>query len=571
MPPRPIRLFMWGYQEHLCRSVRLFAQSVLEKLGETVEPEVFLVGVRRPGAECPHPVCLEPEDDRWRLADFADLPDAADAAFARDERRNRFFSDLRFSDAWPDTLRRMLIGDLVRERARRRDAEFGTVSFCAAAYPVAGYDVVCVLQLPAALIARFPPVATFQWEGKPAETSFLDCCIQLLLRDADLRMQQPDPGRDIQTLALPEEIILRAARRFMRTPFLGDYMNQADLFSAFDGLSLTRYETDASGGQLILAPADGRTTETLLSLANPVRLNDIRWTRKLFEMAGPGVGVLADSARILGLGRVKADHSKDAYVIDFHGHHQWEFRRGPQVLMRVRFGVPLLPLDVVPKDQFADQIRRRFSDATDEGIVELQRMLGALTARTGGSILIVAADAAAEAERLQDQGTRISPAVLDDEILGRAAALDGAILVSPDGVCHGIGVILDGLADQFCLASRGARYNSAVRYVRSGEANRLAVVVSEDRTVDVIPKLRPKMSRAALEDALTALAVATTDNFHRPRLFLDENRFYLDADQCARANAAIARIDALPRDVGEISFGTRPFTPDPEREASYLF
>lgn len=570
MPPRRIKLFMWGYQEHLCRSVRLFAQSVFEKLGETVEPEVFLVGIRRSEADSAHPVCLEPEDDRWRLSDFADVPEAADAAYARDERRNRFFSDARFNDAWPDNLRRMLIADLVRDRARRRDAEFETASFCGPAYPIGDYDVVCVLQLPAALIARFPPVATYQWDGELVETGFLDSCIQLLLKDADLRLQQPEPGRELETLALPEEIILRAARRFMRTPFLGDYMNQADLFSAFDGLSLTRYETDVSAGQLILAPADGSTTETLLALANPVRLNDIRWARKLFEMAGPGVGVLADSSKILGLGRVKAADVEDAYVVDFYGHHQWEFRRGPRVLMRVRFGVPLLPLDVIPKDQFADQIRRRFSEATDAGILELQRMLDALTARTEGSILIVAADAATEAERLQDQGTRIIPALLGDEILGRAAALDGAILVSTDGVCHGIGVILDGLADQFCLASRGARYNSAVRYVRSG-GNRLAVVVSDDRTVDIIPNLRPKISKAAVEGALAALETATTDNFHRPRLFLDENRFYLDAEQCERANAAIARIDGLPRDVGEITFGTRLFTPDPEMEASYLF
>lgn len=570
MPPRLIRLFMWGYQEHLCLSVRLFAKSVLEKLGEAIDPEVFLVGVRRAGAADPHPVCLEPENDRWRLSDFADVPDAADAAYADDERRNRFFGDARFNDAWPDTLRRMLIGDLVRERARGRDAEFDTISFCAAASPVAGYDVVCVLQFPAALIARFPPFATFQWDGQSAETGFLDSCIQLILKDAELRTQQPEPGRELETLALPEEIILRAARRFMRTPFLGDYMNQADLFSAFDGLSLTRYETDVSVGQLILAPADGSTTEALLSLARPVRLNDIRWARKLFEMAGPGIGVLADSSKILGLGRVKPANVDAAYVIDFHGHHQWEFRRGAHVLMRVRYGVPLLPLDVIPKDQFVDQIRRRFSEATDAGVVELQRMLDALTARTGGSILIVAADAAMEAERLQNQGTRIIPALLGDEILGRAAALDGAILVSPDGVCHGIGVILDGLADQFCLASRGARYNSAVRYVRSG-GNRLAVVVSDDRTVDIIPKLRPKISTAAVEGALAALETATTDNFHRPRLFLDENRFYLDAEQCERANAAIARINGLPRDVGEITFGTRLFTPDPEMEASYLF
>lgn len=567
--PRPIRLFMWGYQEHLCRSVRLFAKSVFEKLGEKVEPEVFLVGVRRSDGSGAHPVCIEPEDDRWLLEDFDDLPEAVDAAFEKSDERLRFFSDSRCMEAWPDQLRRNLVGDLVHKRARRRDAEFGVVSFCTAAYPVAGYDVVCVLQLPATLIARFPAVATFNWEGKQLESGFLHSCIHLLLDNADLRMRQPEPGRGLTELVLPEEIIHRAARRFMRTPFLGDYMNQADLFSAFDGLSLTRHETDSSMGQLILAPADGSTTDTLMSLATPVRVSDIRWARKLFEMAGPGIAVLADSSSIRGVGRVKADQAQEAYVVDFHGHHQWEFRRGEQVMMRVRFGVPLLPLDVVPLDQFADQIRRLFEGATDDGVLQLQRMLRALTTGPGGSILIISPDAAAEAERLQGQGTRIKPAILADEILLRAAALDGAILVSPDGVCHGIGIILDGLADQFCLASRGARYNSAVRYVHSGE-RRLAVIVSDDRTVDVVPRLRPRLSREAIENAIAALSIATTDDFHRPRLFLDENRFYLSQDQCDRANAAIARIDALPRDVGEIMFGTATFVPDAGMDESYL-
>lgn len=96
------------------------------------------------------------------------------------------------------------------------------------------------------------------------------------------------------------------------------------------------------------------------------------------------------------------------------------------------------------------------------------------------------------------------------------------------------------------------------------------MIVSDDRTVDVVPRLRPRISREAIENAIAALTVATTDDFHRPRLFLDENRFYMSQDQCDRANAAIARIDALPREVGEIMFGTATFVPDPGMDESYL-
>lgn len=66
--------------------------------------------------------------------------------------------------------------------------------------------------------------------------------------------------------------------------------------------------------------------------------------------------------------------------------------------------------------------------------------------------------------------------------------IDGAVLACPNGVCHAIGVILDGQADPGCTPARGSRYNSALRYVVGKP--RLAVVVSEDRTVDVIPDFK---------------------------------------------------------------------------------
>ncbi|MCE2482358.1 MAG: hypothetical protein J4F33_05610, partial [Alphaproteobacteria bacterium] len=54
------------------------------------------------------------------------------------------------------------------------------------------------------------------------------------------------------------------------------------------------------------------------------------------------------------------------------------------------------------------------------------------------------------------------------------------------GACHAIGVILDGVASSECTPSRGARYNSGIRYIDSSSNLRLAVIVSDDRTVDVI-------------------------------------------------------------------------------------
>jgi hypothetical protein len=98
----------------------------------------------------------------------------------------------------------------------------------------------------------------------------------------------------------------------------------------------------------------------------------------------------------------------------------------------------------------------------------------------------------------------------------------------------------------------------------------MAIVVSDDATLDIIPMLRPRLATADIEAALTALASATLDDYHQPRLFLDRNRFYLNEEQCKRANEAIRRLDQLPKGVGGIYIGTSLFSPDPKMNDSYL-
>ena len=131
-----------------------------------------------------------------------------------------------------------------------------------------------------------------------------------------------------------------------------------------------------------------------------------------------------------------------------------------------------------------------------------------------GSMLIVARDAELEADRLRGQGTRIEPMKLTPDLYRQVSEIDGTIIIDPQGVCHAIGVILDGSARPECTPSRGARYNSGIRYVRSADTPRLAVVVSDDQTVDVIPVLPPRIKRSELERAIAGLETATANDYH---------------------------------------------------------
>lgn len=215
-------------------------------------------------------------------------------------------------------------------------------------------------------------------------------------------------------------------------------------------------------------------------------------------------------------------------------------------------------------------LARMFPTSTEATRARFWQLFNAAAHQKMGSMIVIAEDAESEALRLDAQGTRIQPVALSDELLRQASAIDGSILIDPQGYCHAIGVILDGLANDQCTPSRGSRFNSAVRYVRSGTARRLAIIVSEDRTVDVFPVVRARQSRKEIDDYVSALVAASVDNYHVSMNWLYSHRFYLSAQQCIDINAALARLDAAPREVGEIRFLRDPFSVDPEFDDSYL-
>jgi hypothetical protein len=105
-------------------------------------------------------------------------------------------------------------------------------------------------------------------------------------------------------------------------------------------------------------------------------------------------------------------------------------------------------------------------------------------------MIVVSKEAEEEAKRLGTQGTPITPRRAAPELMDNLTAIDGSVLLDTQGVCHAIGVILDGIAkEQQGDPSRGARFNSAIRYVGSRAARScVVVVISEDGRVDVIPQ-----------------------------------------------------------------------------------
>jgi hypothetical protein len=260
----------------------------------------------------------------------------------------------------------------------------------------------------------------------------------------------------------------------------------------------------------------------------------------------------------------------DAFTINFLDHYQWELRWSELALMYSRYREPRLPQGPISQERFQSNFLRIFPGALHTNAEHIWTLFEMCAKMRHGSMLVIAEDAASESARLSDQGTPIHSVQMTPELLERVSGIDGSILLDPTGVCHAIGVILDGEATSDCSPSRGSRFNSAFRYVGSHHKRRLAIVVSDDRTVDIVPLLRPQINMSEIEKYIAELESASTDSYHTAQLWLDDHRFYLNEDQCSRVNSALERLDALPRDVGEIRYLTSRFQPDPELDDTYF-
>lgn len=441
------------------------------------------------------------------------------------------------------------------------------------------YYVVPVIQVPEFIFQQFRPLkekaTEDRWAGR-GYLSFIHACMGILLAEATEELRGSDPGRSLMgNMRRADEIVRNAATNFMRTPALAVTKRYtfSDLFERFNLISSLMYEGVKGTGRLLLVDPENKAIDYVLRFIQPVPFREPRWARKILQMAAKDIALIADSENIYGLGKLQANHdasAEDAFIVEFLDHYHWELQCGDQVLLRSRYGEPKLPQEPISRERFTVNYARLFPEASAADCDLVWILFNGALQQGHGSMIVVASDAADESRRLTQQGTSIEPTLMTAELLSRVSGIDGTIILDPHGICHAVGVILDGVATPDCTPSRGSRFNSGLRYVDTSDARRLAIVISDDNTVDIIPLLRPQISKADIEVNIALLDKATLDNYHKPRSWLDEHRFYLNGEQCDRVNSAFDRIESLPRDVGGIVILTERLKPDSMMNESYL-
>ena len=579
MRGKPIKLFMWAYQSHFRFYFQILANNVIQELGvPDAGAECLLVGARIPDHSNPNDVCVEPEDGKWPLQVFNGLLDSIGTEIAKHPARNIIYGDEPSMRDKPENIRQDSVRRAVQKALAGYDSAQNVQSFAGPPAPVGDYHVVPVLQIPSELFSRFRPLPKPVSDGLfSGHASLIHAALAQVLAEAHDELLRPEPGRFLPPGVPAGEIARRAATSFMYMPAIAlkDRTGSgSDLYGRLNMVSSLMYEGAKGTGRLLLAnPASG-SVDLSLEFVDPVPFRQSRWARKVLEMASSGISLVADCDNIFGLGKVASGvdpwATQDVFQVDFLDHYHWRLSCGDEVMLISKYGIPSLPQPPLPVDRMSDTYERLFRCARPADLSRFIKISRVALHERHGTTLVVAADAEDEAARLQRQGARIDPIRLTPELFGQVSSIDGAILLDPQGVCYAVGVILDGPARPECTPARGSRYNSAIRYVHSTNAPRLAVVVSDDRTLDVIPLLHPRIKPSAIRKALAELESATKDDYHAPIRWLDDHRFYLGQSQCERVNAALKKIESEPREVGELLISRRKFVPDPGFDESYL-
>ena len=509
---------MWEHQGSFQSAVDLAARDAFSALDQALEARAFLVGFQRDGnAAAPPPVCTEPEDFGINVSVFDAVPQLAAALAQRDPERAAFAADTRSRQLLDDRIfRRSWQRAVEQVLAAEADAS-GWRSFASAPADIKGYRVVCVLQLTKRVVDSYYSL-TRETIDEPGHlsTSLLDALVGALLTSGAKTLSLPDPGSSMRVIdRTVSELHRNAGRGLMQTVAWACQSYEAvhTLYEAICELSAARYEGESKKGRMVIAAQDHPNIESVVQFDNPVSLTSTKAARKIFEVVTPGLVALSEGTRIQGLGRLRGPYDgrrEDLFVVDLVSHHVWQLSHAGHVLMRVQYGQPSLPVQPVDEGKLSSTISRIFKDIEKEDVARLRMQVLAATRQRHGTLLVISDHAAEEAKRLAAQSTLVRPVELTGEGVEALSAIDGALLFDPRGKCHAIGVILDGLASEKGTSARGARFNSAVRYVETATrqfAHRvMAVVVSEDGPIDIIPELVPQIRRSLITDTIKAFA-----------------------------------------------------------------
>ncbi|MCD4742996.1 MAG: DNA integrity scanning protein DisA nucleotide-binding domain protein [Desulfobacteraceae bacterium] len=552
--PITINHFMWGYQPHFRVSQEAAAKRVFELLDGRFNPEIFFVGILIDNLKDCYPACVEPENDFWIQSEtFNSTLEIAGNIYTSYPEKNILHSHQLAQKSHDESLFRRSIKDAIKKIVDDEKTTPSSVSyFVSNPSKVNGYLVCAVLKLQKTVIAShqsltISQVPIHEYSSMPVAISLIDAAIIIFLEKVSGELNLPDPGKNTSSFNA-EEVIREAANKFMMgLAYRADdrcIEGWHSLFSECNSIAASFYEKAAGKGSFLLAEKKHPAIQTFVEFTYPTKLKVTRGARKLLELASKDYAMHTDSEKIYGLvnSKVLPVTDEDIFKINILEHHHWEVTYAGNVLMRVKYGQPYLPKPSFNEEKLRNDLPRIFNKITNKQINRIVGLVREAEREKHGTMLLISKDAKNEAQRLGNQATPIKPKILTPKILRNLTPIDGALLLNPKGTCYAIGAILDGMTVKDGDPARGARYNSAIRYIVTSKIPSIAIVISEDGGIDFIPDLKPAIRESELIKAINTLkklsesASINRRKYYETMEWLGEHRFYLLNKHCIELN-----------------------------------
>ena len=493
---------MWRRQSDFLTHLRFGFEAVLEELECELGHSFFLVGFRTDDLVNYTTVRVAPDIADFPLEEMENLLDSIKGKFAPypdDEEQT--------TEEWKEAvgkhreftweLSRGIYGVMSAELDLKKDIPFSSTP-----YQIGNYLVSVVM-----IVDRADYLAHPTLEGKVTHEqnglrpSFLHAVIETFLSEyAEGIVRSGQTGSLLLMDRDAKSLLRKAGATFTHTVENAGKRHDSqdilkygplELYETCNVISSMRYEGAAGIGHLVVSERNHPAVNVSVELVEPVPPDEYRRVRKLLAMCDEKNWLLLAERKIFGIGSLKEggyDKSlENLFVIRFTTHHTWELVHDGMALMRTAYNEPRLPLSKFDRKDLENKLRAHVPAITDAEIENFATLARGASEAKHGAVLIISADAKGETARLGKQGFPVKPFKLESWQLPSVTSIDGAVLLDGSGVCHALGIIMDGGVSKRGDPARGSRYNSTIRYVDEHEEC-VVVVCSEDGMVSIEAK-----------------------------------------------------------------------------------
>ncbi len=577
-----IKLFMWGYQQHILISFQVSAEQLFNKVDSRLNPRVFFIGVLVEEREDRHPICLEPENCGYSTENFSDLKKLANALEKADAENRIFHSHEIAQENHNKKITAKSYAEGIKKILKREDLFGEEEHFVASPTYIDGFQVFTVLALKKSIINNYYSLTKDKVNRFTVYRSFIESTIYTFLKECSNALK--DPNNSMGAIDRSADELLRiSGRQFMYTVSGagGNFLGLHGLYDACNEIASMKYEGGIGLGKMIIAPLEHKNIKITIQLENPIKIRDYRKVRKFLEISDDSASLISDSAFIYGLGELRGKYNpkeESIFIINFTNHFKWELYHDNNALMEIEYREPFLPREKINREKFYSDFPRIFENITREQIADLWDLAVEATKQRHGTILVISDDALNESKRLGNQSFPLKPLKLSDKIIQQITSIDGAVLFDRSCTCYAIGVILDGLATGKGDSSRGARYNSAVRYYEQfgKDGGLVLVIISEDGMINLIPDLFPQISKNRITGDISDFKDLLEESelnhkhFNKGMSYFKSINFYLTAEECDNINKIRRKIEEkFKSDLTNLRIVYEDLHPDPEMNESF--